>query len=60
MTSVINGAVDKGAIIEAEGLTHEFRVRDGKRRRLLTANSTASPSPACASSTRRHTASRLQ
>jgi ABC-type uncharacterized transport system ATPase subunit len=26
-----------GAIIEADGLTREFRVRDGKRRRLLTA-----------------------
>jgi ABC-2 type transport system ATP-binding protein len=26
-----------GAIIEANGLTREFRVRDGKRRRLLTA-----------------------
>jgi len=33
MTSVINS----GAIIEADGLTREFRVRDGRRRRVLTA-----------------------
>jgi ABC-2 type transport system ATP-binding protein len=32
-----NSAFNHGAIIEADGLTREFRVRDGKRRRLLTA-----------------------
>ncbi len=40
MTTAINGAdgaVSEGAIIEAEGLTREFRQRDGRRRRLLTA-----------------------
>lgn len=37
MTSAVNNAVNNGAIIEADGLTREFRVRDGKRRRLLTA-----------------------
>jgi ABC-2 type transport system ATP-binding protein len=31
------GLSNTGAIIEANGLTREFRVRDGKRRRLLTA-----------------------
>ena len=29
--------MSSGAIIDAEGLTREFRVRDGKRRRVLTA-----------------------
>jgi uncharacterized protein (TIGR03086 family) len=33
----MNSAITTGAIIEADGLTREFRVRDGKRRRLLTA-----------------------
>jgi ABC-2 type transport system ATP-binding protein len=33
----MNGATSTGAIIEAHGLTREFRVRDGKRRRLVTA-----------------------
>jgi len=33
----MTSAVNSGAIIEADGLTREFRVRDGKRRRLLTA-----------------------
>jgi ABC-2 type transport system ATP-binding protein len=33
----MNSATTTGAIIEANGLTREFRVRDGNRRRLLTA-----------------------
>jgi ABC-2 type transport system ATP-binding protein len=33
----MNGMTGEGAIIEADGLTREFRVRDGRRRRLLTA-----------------------
>jgi ABC-2 type transport system ATP-binding protein len=37
MTSAVDSAVNSGAIIETDGLTREFRVRDGKRRRLLTA-----------------------
>ena len=38
MSSAINhGRHEGAAIIEADGLTREFRVRDGRRRRLLTA-----------------------
>jgi len=37
MSSPVSSAIGKGPIIEANGLTREFRVRDGKRRRLLTA-----------------------
>jgi len=37
MTSPTDSAIDKEPIIEANGLTREFRVRDGKRKRLLTA-----------------------
>lgn len=37
MTSAVGSAVDNGAIIGTDGLTREFRVRDGRRRRLLTA-----------------------
>jgi ABC-2 type transport system ATP-binding protein len=33
----VAGVADCGPIIEADGLTREFRVRDGRRRRLLTA-----------------------
>jgi ABC-2 type transport system ATP-binding protein len=38
MNSVINyGLLNGDAIIETDGLTREFRIRDGRRRRLLTA-----------------------
>ena len=33
----MSGMAGGGAIIEADGLTREFRVRDGRRRRVLTA-----------------------
>jgi ABC-2 type transport system ATP-binding protein len=33
----MSGATIESAVIEADGLTREFRVRDGKRKRLLTA-----------------------
>ena len=33
----MNTVFDGGAIIETDGLTREFRIRDGRRRRLLTA-----------------------
>jgi ABC-2 type transport system ATP-binding protein len=33
----MSGTITSGAIIEAEGLTREFRVRDGRRRRRVTA-----------------------
>ena len=33
----MTSAIDDGAIIETDGLTRQFRVRDGRRRRLLTA-----------------------
>ena len=33
----MSSAISSGAIVETDGLTREFRVRDGKRRRLLTA-----------------------
>jgi ABC-type uncharacterized transport system ATPase subunit len=33
----MSSASNSGAIIAADGLTREFRVRDGKRKRLLTA-----------------------